>query len=132
MKKIFFLLLTTVILGTVSAQTTASTDTKLETKMMTKAEKQAAKEKKESDLVAAFKTAGMSTEEQAMIRASIDVANEKTKPIKADASLSPEDKVTKVAAIAQDRNEEMKTILGKEKYKAFKDAQKAQKEAAKQ
>lgn len=131
MKKIFLsLIITCAVFGSVTAQT--KTETQIETKTMTKAEKQAAKEKKEADLIAAFETAGLTADEQSKFRACMDASNEKAKPIKADESLSAEDKKAKLDVIYHERNDEIKTILGKEKYKAFKDAQKAQKEASMQ
>lgn len=126
------MLLTTAVMCNVTAQTKTTNDTHLETNTMTKSEKQAAKEKKEADLIAAFKTAGLTNDEQMKVRGLLEASNEKTKPIKADATLSAEDKKDKLDAIMKDRNEEMKSFLGKEKYKALKDAQKAQKEAAMQ
>ena len=53
------------------------------------------------------------------------------KALKADASLSEEDKKAKNKEYYNVSNGKLKEILGAEKYKAFKDVQKAQKEAAK-
>ena len=100
-----------------------------EMKTMTKAEKDAAKAKKEADLVEAFAKAGLSEDEQAKYRVEVDASNQKTKPIKADASLSDEDKKAKLDAIGKERNYNLKVILGEAKYKALKAVQKAQKEA---
>ena len=99
-------------------------------KSATKADKDAAKVKKEADLMEAFTKAKLSADEQKKARAVLDDSNEKTKPIKADASLSEDDKKEKLDAIYAERNEQLKTVMGNDKYKAFKATQKAQKEAA--
>ena len=101
-----------------------------EMKIMTKAEKAAAKAKKEGDLVEAFTKAALTADEQVKYRAAMDAGNEKTKPIKADATLSDADKKEKVDAIYKERNDNLKTILGEAKYKPLKAVQKAQREAA--
>jgi hypothetical protein len=99
-------------------------------KNMTKADKEVAKAKKEADLMDAFTKAGLTAEEQLKTRAALDAGNEKTKPIKADAALTEADKKQKLDAIYKERNDNLKTLLGDAKYKLFKAAQKAQKEAA--
>ncbi len=122
----------TFILSAAHAQTTPADPGAIskEEKAAAKAEKQAAKDKKEADLVDAFKKGGLSSSEQVKARTILDAANEKTKPIKADDMMNDAEKKEKLDAIYHDRNEELKALLGKDKYKAFKDAQKAQKEAA--
>ena len=130
MKKIFVcLLVSTSIFVTAHAQSvTANSDAAVK-KEMTKAEKQAAKEKKEADLTEAFNKAGLTTTEQEKARAVLTEFNEKTKPVKADASLSDDAKKAKLDAINKERNDQLKIVMGDAKYKAFKAAQKAQKEA---
>jgi len=132
MKKIFVSLLVAVsVFGTAHAQTaTATTDVAADKKTMSKAEKEAAKAKKEADLMEAFTKAGLTAAEQTKVRALLDESNEKTKPIKADASLSEDAKKEQLDVIYKDRNEQLKGIMGNDKYKIFKATQKAQKEAA--
>lgn len=132
MKKIIVSLLVAVaIFGTAQAQTTsATTDVISDKKPMSKAEKEAAKEKKEADLMEAFTKAGLNSDEQKKTRAALDESNEKTKPVKADASLGDDIKKEKLDAIYAERNEQLKTIMGAAKYKVFKATQKAQKDAA--
>ena len=127
MKK--FLLATlfaTAILNTTNAQTAATTVAKT----MSKEEKDAAKAKKETDLVEAFTKAGFSADEQTKYRAEVEAGNAKMRPIKADASLSEEDKKTKTDVINKERNDNLKTMLGEAKFKLFKATQKEQKETA--
>ncbi len=98
---------------------------------ITKAEREAAKVKKEADLVEAFTKAGLSADEQLKARAAMEASNEQSKPIKADASLADDVKKEKLDAINKQRNDNLKTIMGADKYKIFKAVQKAQKEASK-
>lgn len=119
-------LLSACVFTTVHAQNATATDAKT----MTKAEKDAAKAKKEADLVEAFTKAGLTADEQSKSRAVLDASNDQTKPIKADESLSDDDRKEKLDAIYKERNDKLKVIMGNDKYKLFKATQKAQKEAA--
>lgn len=100
-------------------------------KTASKEDKAAAKAKKENDLLEAFKTAGVTEAEQLKVRAIMDENSAFGKTLKADASLSEEDKKAKNKEYYNVSNGKLKEILGADKYKAFKDIQKAQKEAAK-
>ena len=100
-------------------------------KTMSKEDKATAKAKKESDLLDAFKTAGVTDEEQQKVRVIMEENSAFGKALKADASLSDEDRKAKNKEYYNVSNGKLKEILGAEKYKAFKDVQKAQKEAAK-
>lgn len=100
-------------------------------KTASKEDKAAAKAKKENDLLEAFKTAGVTEAEQLKVRAIMDENSAFGKTLKADASLSEEDKKAKNKEYYNVSNGKLKEILGANKYKAFKDIQKAQKEAAK-
>ena len=100
-------------------------------KTASKEDKAAAKAKKESDLLEAFKTAGITDEEQQKVRAIMDESSAFGKALKADASLSEEEKTAKSKEYGKAKDARLKELLGAEKYKAFKDVQKAQKEAAK-
>ena len=100
-------------------------------KTMSKEDKATAKAKKESDLLEAFKTAGITDEEQQKVRVIMDENAAFGKTLKADVSLSDEDRKAKNKEYYNVSNGKLKEILGAEKYKAFKDVQKAQKEAAK-
>ena len=100
-------------------------------KTASKEDKAAAKAKKESDLLEAFKTAGVTDEEQQKVRAIMDESSAFGKALKADATLSEEEKTAKSKEYGKAKDSRLKELLGAEKYKAFKDVQKAQKEAAK-
>lgn len=100
-------------------------------KVMSKQDKEAAKAKKESELMDAFKTADISATEQQKIRDYMSESMASNKMLKADTSLSEDDMKTKYKEISKDREAKIKALVGDAKYKALKDAQKAQKEAAK-
>jgi hypothetical protein len=100
-------------------------------KTVSKEDKAAAKAKKESDLLDAFKTAGVTEDEQQKVRAIMEESSAFGKALKADASLSEEEKTAKSKEYGKAKDARLKELLGLEKYKAFKDVQKAQKEAAK-
>lgn len=131
MKKI---VITMLALGTFYT-TTQAQDAKApvaaqEKKQLSKAEKEAMKAKKEADLVEAFKRADLTEEQQKKAREVLDASNEKSKAIKTDAKLNDDEKKLKVEELYKERNEQLKEVMGEFKYKAFKQAQKAQKEAA--
>lgn len=100
-------------------------------KTMSKEDKAAAKAKKESDLLDAFKTAGITDEEQQKVRAVMSENSAFGKTLKADATLSDEDRKAKNKEYYNISNGKLKEMLGAEKYKTFKEVQKAQKEATK-
>ena len=100
-------------------------------KTASKEDKAAAKAKKESDLLEAFKTAGVTDEEQQKVRAIMDESSAFGKALKADATLSEEEKTAKSKEYGKAKDARLKDLLGADKYKTFKDVQKAQKEAAK-
>jgi len=114
------------------AQTEAQVTLKApQEKIMSKEDKAAAKAKKETDLLEAFKTAGVTEDEQQKVRTIMDESSAFGKALKADASLSEEEKTAKSKEYGKAKDARLKELLGAEKYKAFKDVQKAQKEAAK-
>jgi len=98
---------------------------------MSKEEKEAAKLKKEADLKAAFKTAKFTSYDEELARTSYANRSANTKKLKADASLSVEDVKAKSKEFSIAEDAVLKEKLGAPKHKAFKDAQKAQREAAK-
>ena len=100
-------------------------------KTLSKEEKAVAKAKKEADLMEAFKTAGLTDDEQQKVRLSMEENSAFGKTLKADTSLSEEDRKTKNKEYYNASNGKLKELLGAEKYKALKEVQKSQKEAAK-
>ena len=100
-------------------------------KTLSKEEKAAAKAKKEADLMEAFKTAGLTDDEQQKYRAIMEESSAFGKALKADATLSDEEKAAKSKEYGKAKDARLKELLGLEKYRAFKEVQKAQKEAAK-
>ena len=100
-------------------------------KTLSKEEKAAAKAKKEADLMEAFKTASLTEVEQQKYRVIMEESSAFGKSLKADATLSDEEKAAKSKEYGKAKDAKLKELLGIEKYKAFKEVQKAQKAAAK-
>ena len=101
---------------------------KKEKKATTETKKLSSAEKKEADLLEAFKTAGITAEEQVKVRVIVDESTAFYKALKADASLSEEDKKAKSKEYSNDvRNPKLNEAVGEAKSKAFRYAQKAQK-----
>ncbi|MCX6171330.1 MAG: hypothetical protein NT048_00645 [Flavobacterium sp.] len=100
-------------------------------KTISKEERASAKVKKEADLMEAFKTAGLTEDEQQKYRSIMEESSAFGKSLKADATLSDEEKAAKSKEYSKAKEGKIKELLGVEKYKALKEVQKAQKEAAK-
>lgn len=100
-------------------------------KTLSKEEKEAAKAKKEADLQEAFKTAGLTADEQQKVRTSMDDRSTFKKLLKTDSSLNEDDLNAKYKEFNKAQDAKLKEALGDAKYKAFKEVQKAQKEAQK-
>ena len=92
--------------------------------------KESVKDKKEADLVAAFKAAGVTAEEEQKVRAILAESTAFYKTLKADASLDEEAIKARSKEYSTIRNANLKAALGDDKYKVFKQVQKEQKEAA--
>lgn len=92
--------------------------------------KESVKDKKEADLVAAFKAAGVTAEEEQKVRAILAESTAFYKTLKADASLDEEASKARSKEYSTVRNNNLKAALGEDKYKSFKQIQKEQKEAA--
>ena len=102
-----------------------------EKKATTETKKLSSAEKKEAVLLEAFKTAGITAEEQVKVRVIVDESTAFYKALKADKSLSEEDLKAKSKEYSNDvRNPKLKEVIGEAKSKALREAQKAQKEAA--
>ena len=80
----------------------------------------------------AFKTAGLTEDEQQKYRAIMEESSALGKALKADATLTDEQKSEKSKEYSKAKEGKIKELLGVEKYKALKEVQKAQKEAAKE
>lgn len=93
-------------------------------KVLTKEEKQAAREKKEADLIAAFNEAGLTIEEQQFYRICAAERAENLKQLKADNSLTAEERKAKEKEIIIASNDKLKNEIGDIKFKALKSAQK--------
>ncbi|MCF6128253.1 hypothetical protein L1S35_01105 [Flavobacterium sp. AS60] len=114
-----------------NAQESTSTNTQQE-KVLTKEEKAAQKAQKEANLQETFKAAGLTAEEQQMVRTSLEARSAYKKELKADTSLTEEEFNIKYKKFTSEEDQKYKAAWGEEKYKIFKATQKAQKEAQKQ
>ena len=120
-----------ICLSLTAAQAQEKTDKAPQEKTMSKEEKAAAKAKKEADLQEVFKTAGLTADEIQKFRTIVEESSALNKTVKADTSLSEEQKTVKTKENTKARDAKLKELLGEAKYKALKDEQKAQKEANK-
>ena len=120
-----------ICLSLTAAQAQEKTDKAPQEKTMSKEEKAAAKAKKEADLQEVFKTAGLTADEIQKFRTIVEESSALNKTVKADTLLSEEQKTQKTKENTKARDAKLKELLGEAKYKALKDAQKAQKEANK-
>lgn len=98
-------------------------------KTMSKEDKAAAKAKREADLQEAFNKAGLTADEQQKTKAILEESSVLNKTVKADTTLSDDQKMEKAKENTKARDAKLKDLLG-DKYKTLKDIQKAQKVAA--
>ena len=98
-------------------------------KTMSKEDKAAAKAKREADLQEAFNKAGLTADEQQKTKAILEESSALNKTVKADTTLSDDQKMEKAKENTKARDAKLKDLLG-DKYKTLKDIQKAQKVAA--
>jgi len=103
MKKVFVTMFAVVTVATVSTAQEAKHDApkKMEAAPM---QPKLSKEQKEAQLVEAFKTAGLTAEEQSKARQVLDEANAKGKEVKADAKLTDDEKKAKNKEISDTKN----------------------------
>lgn len=125
--KHLFTTLFAVCLSFTAAVAQEKSDKAPQEKTMSKEEKAAAKAKKEADLQEAFKTAGLTADEQQKYKVIVDESAALNKAVKADASLTDVEKMAKAKENTKARDAKLKELLGEPKYKALKDIQKAQK-----
>lgn len=123
--------LTTLCVALLSITATVAQEKPADKPAMSKEEKAAAKAKKEADLQNTFDTAGLTADEQQLVRTSNADRIAYGKTLKADTTLSEEDLKAKGKEFSIAEDAKLKEKLGAQKYKALKDAQKAQREAAK-
>ncbi|MBC7586803.1 MAG: hypothetical protein H7178_00475 [Chitinophagaceae bacterium] len=97
---------------------------------MSKEEKAKMKQKQEDDMMAAFKEAGLTDEQVKQIKEANEMASNKSKEVKKDATLADDAKKLKWKEISDEKNNKLKEIMGKDKYKIYTEARKKQKEAA--
>lgn len=92
--------------------------------------KEEAKALKEANMKEAFSSAGFTPAEEELVRTSYANRSANNKKLKADTSLSPEDIKAKAKEFSTSEDNMLKEKIGLQKYKAFKDTQKKQREMA--
>ena len=132
MKKIILSMVVLVTISTVSLaqDSTAHKGMKKEAEM-SKQDKDALKAKKDADFLAAAKEAGFTDEDIKKVKEIMSESGKVSKVIKMDPALTPEQKEAKVKKNDELKNNKIKEAVGEVKFKAFRAAQKKQREAAK-
>ncbi|MFM9826468.1 hypothetical protein [Flavobacterium sp.] len=99
-------------------------------KPATEKPKAQSKDQKEADLMEAFKIAGVTLAEQEKVRAILAESTVYSKTLKADTSLSEDEMKAKLKEYSNTvKTPKLNEVLGKERSKEFRDAQKTLKEA---
>ncbi|NDP27340.1 MAG: hypothetical protein GZ087_07945 [Flavobacterium sp.] len=129
MKHLFATLFAVCLCFTAATAQEKVADKASQEKMMSKEDKAAAKAKKEADLKEAFDKAGLTAVEQQKTKTILEETAAMNKTVKADATLTDDQKMEKAKENTKVRDSKLKELLG-DKYKPLKDIQKAQKEAA--
>ena len=111
-------------------QAAAAAPTQEAKPQMSKEERAKMKQKQEDDMIAAFKEAGLTDEQVKQIKEANEMASNKSKEVKKDATLADDAKKSKLKEISDEKNNKLKEIMGKDKYKIYTEARKKQKEAA--
>jgi hypothetical protein len=130
MKHLFTTVMAVCLSLTAAQAQESATEKAPQEKMTIREDKRTAREKKEAELIAAFNEAGLTIEEQQFYKKCAAERSENIKQLKADTSLSDEEKKAKEKEIITASNDKFKSGLGDVKFKAFKNAQKLQREAA--
>jgi len=93
---------------------------------LTKEKKAELKKLKEAHLTSSFTDAGLSAEQITQARAAIESAMQKSNELKADKTISDDEKELKKKAINEEKNSKLKEIMG-DKFKAWNEIRKKQK-----
>ncbi len=130
MKKVFVTLLCAgVFTIAANAQQTATSEATAKPQM-SKEEKAKQKQKQEEEVAAAYKEVGLTETQIQQIKEINMEAGKKSTEVRKDASLTDEAKAAKLKEISTEKNDKIKEIMGKEKYKQFSEIRKKQKAAA--
>ena len=128
MKKLFVTVFALCAIATATnAQTTKMAQVPKMEKAMTS---KGTKESRETKFADAFKAANLNADEQSKAKAILEESHTNMKAVKTNATMSAAEKVAKFKELSKDKNTKMKAALGA-KYKAFKEAMKAENREAK-
>ena len=123
MKKIFLSCICIISLTTITSAQVSNTK-----KELTKEQQETLAARKEADLIELFKRADLNDEQQAKSRAVMADFSLQATAIKADNTLTNEDKTAKIKVLSEAKENKLKEIMGEFQYKAFVTARTAQKE----
>ncbi|RYY92170.1 MAG: hypothetical protein EOO11_21645 [Chitinophagaceae bacterium] len=130
----YLLVLSFVALGfTAGAQSTVATPvaaTESAKPTLSKEEKEKQKARQEQELADAAKAAGLTDAQQAAVRDALEAANTESKTLKANSTLTEEQKTEAKKAINGRKNDKLKEIMGSDNYKKWVEARKAQRAGA--
>jgi hypothetical protein len=123
------LLVTVFALGTLSFAAQAQTSTAAAKPELTKEEKAKLKEKQEQLLTASFKEANFTDEEIVKVSTIMQDGKKKRNDLKKNTALTDAEREAQTQATKDEEKARLIEVLGKDKYKAWKDIQKKQKAA---
>ncbi|RYZ19814.1 MAG: hypothetical protein EOO16_18800 [Chitinophagaceae bacterium] len=116
-------------LGASAQANTAATPAASKT-TLSKEEKAKQKEQQERDLSEALQAAGLTDAQSQSVRAVLDASNAASKELKANTSLTEEQKAEAKLKINAEKNTKLKDIMGAENFKKWNEARKQQKARA--
>jgi LAS superfamily LD-carboxypeptidase LdcB len=129
----FFLLIAFAAFATTAgAQTTTTTTTTTEAARpaLTKEEKAKVKAQQEQDLTDALKKTGLTDAQQQAVRDALDAANKQNNDLKANTTLTEEQKAEEKKKISDAKNAKLKEIMGADGYRQYNAIRKEQKAKA--
>jgi hypothetical protein len=105
-----------------------ATDAQAAKPAMTKQDKEKRKAQMEQELTETIKTLGLNADQEKQVREALDDANKKSSELKNNAALDEAAKMEQKKKINEEKNEKLKTIMGKDKFKQWSELRKQQKE----
>ena len=123
MKKLFFIALASCTL-TIAAH--AQTDS---TKKITKEERLQMKAQKEAQLNDAIKQLGLTDDQAAQVKNTLNTAQEKNMALRKNTLLDDNAKAEQRKQINQEKNDALKQIMGKDKFKQWNEIRKSQRQS---
>jgi hypothetical protein len=105
-----------------------ATDAQAAKPAMTKQDKEKRKAQMEQELSETIKTLGLNADQEKQVREALDDASKKSSELKNNAALDEAAKMEQKKKINDEKNEKLKTAMGKDKFKQWSDIRKQQRE----